>query len=142
MGFRRWTGHLERECPHVDLQNIEWKTKRNVATMPYGLLIRPFAWGLNPREYASPVDAKCAWRRTEEHEEAQAKVRAVAHWPADARARVAELEAEIVRLAQQAKADKKESNRLVKQAKVDKTKIAQLKARLGGKRSPYQCCQG
>ena len=121
MGFRRWTGHLERECPHVDLRNIEWKTECNAAPLPYGLLIRPFVWGLNPREYGSPVDEKCSWRRKEAAEEAAAKERAEAGWPAAARAmsaRVAQLEADNARLVQQAEADSKE--------------IAELKAQLGG----------
>ena len=37
---RRWPGHLERECPNVPSSGLEWKTKNNAATLPYGLLIR------------------------------------------------------------------------------------------------------
>ena len=129
MGFRRWSGHLERECPHVDLRTIEWKTECNAAPLPYGLLIRPFVWGLNPREYASPVDEKCSWRRREAAEEVAARARAEANWPADARARVAQLEADIARLVQQAT---KESERVAKQAEAASKEIAELKAKLGG----------
>jgi hypothetical protein len=54
MGFGRWPGHLERECPHVDLGTLEWMSAINVAAIPYGLLIRTF--GADDEGYRSPVD--------------------------------------------------------------------------------------
>ena len=56
-----WPGHLARECPHVDLQQIEWKTEENVGTIPYGLLIRTF--GPDDKDYTSPVDPTKMKRR-------------------------------------------------------------------------------
>jgi ATP-dependent DNA helicase PIF1 len=56
MAFARdMPGHLEHECPHVDLNSIEWKSAENVAAIPYGLLIRTF--GADDAAYNSPVDA-------------------------------------------------------------------------------------
>lgn len=58
MAFERdWPGHLERECPHIDLRTIEWKSDNNVAAIPYGLMIRTF--GMNDEDYRSPVDPHC-----------------------------------------------------------------------------------
>ena len=54
MGFARWPGHLERECPHVDLGMLEWMSANNVAAIPYGLLIRTF--GADDEGYHSPLD--------------------------------------------------------------------------------------
>ena len=49
-----WPGHLKRECPHVDLGTIEWKSKAGGGTIPYGLLIRTYR---NEDEgYSCPLD--------------------------------------------------------------------------------------
>ena len=57
MGFGQWpAGYLERECPHVDLAHIEWKSAINVAAIPYGMLIRTF--DVDDAGYRSPVDPK------------------------------------------------------------------------------------
>ena len=56
MGFhRKWPGHLQRECPHVDLQTVEWTTDANASAIPYGVLIRTFDQD-GDKEYSSPVD--------------------------------------------------------------------------------------
>jgi hypothetical protein len=58
MAFERdQPGHLERECPHVDLQTVEWKSDDNVAAIPYGLMIRTFCF--DDEDYRSPVDPQC-----------------------------------------------------------------------------------
>ena len=59
MGFSRdWPGHLQRTCPHVDLDAIEWMSDVNAATIPYGILVRVYDQGDDKEdsEYCSPVD--------------------------------------------------------------------------------------
>jgi hypothetical protein len=51
-----WPGHLERECPHVDLKQIEWMSDTNVAAIPYRLLVRVFRTSRDEKNYVSPVD--------------------------------------------------------------------------------------
>ena len=70
MGFGRWRGHLEQHCPHVNLDSIEWKSNANVATIPYGLLIRVYKYGAD-QVYRSPRDDGCDWRRAEQAMEEQ-----------------------------------------------------------------------
>lgn len=50
-----WPTYLKQECPHVDLQRIEWLSECNTAAVPYGLLIRTF--GESDGGYRSPVDS-------------------------------------------------------------------------------------
>ena len=50
-----WPGYLARECPGVDLDTIEWKSKVGGGIIPYGLLIRTYV----PEDdvgYCSPLD--------------------------------------------------------------------------------------
>ena len=56
MGFaEKMPGHLQRECPHVNLAEIEWKSDANASAIPYGLLIRTFELGRDAA-YQSPLD--------------------------------------------------------------------------------------
>jgi hypothetical protein len=55
-----WPGHLERECPHVDLDTIEWKSDNNVAAIPYRLLVRVFRTTRDEHNYCSPGDTDSA----------------------------------------------------------------------------------
>ncbi len=56
MGFEsEWPEHLEDECPHVDLETLEWTSATNVAAIPYGLLIRTFRTD-DDESYRSPLD--------------------------------------------------------------------------------------
>ena len=48
-------GHLRRECPHVNLDEIEWKSDANASAIPYGLLIRTVELGQDAA-YQSPLD--------------------------------------------------------------------------------------
>jgi len=53
---RNWPGHLARTCPHVDLNAIEWKSDNNIASIPYGILVRIYPAKEAGDEYCSPVD--------------------------------------------------------------------------------------
>ena len=56
-----WSGHLQRSCPHTSLGTVEWKSNRNVCVVPYGILVRVWAWGCDREEknYSSPVGIGC-----------------------------------------------------------------------------------
>jgi hypothetical protein len=59
MSFERtWPGRLAHTCPHVDLCQIEWLSDANVATIPYGLLVRVWPTNADPDDeaYTSPID--------------------------------------------------------------------------------------
>eukprot|EP01048_Picozoa_sp_COSAG05_P021098 COSAG05_NODE_3780_length_1841_cov_32.881171_1_plen_406_part_10 len=66
MKFRtEWPGHLKQQCPHVDLEQVEWMSETNAAAIVYGILIRPFNQGGDSAVYRSPVDSNCRWRTEE-----------------------------------------------------------------------------
>eukprot|EP01045_Picozoa_sp_COSAG04_P029506 COSAG04_NODE_4867_length_1853_cov_1.258837_1_plen_305_part_01 len=76
-----WPGHLAHECPHVELDDIEWKSKINVAAIPYGLLIRVYdlSQEISVRsQYSSPVDKTCGWWKAEEKARKKREAAAVA----------------------------------------------------------------
>ena len=68
MRFSSWPGHLASTCPHTNLQTVEWKSERNIGTIPYGILVRVWPWGNDPeeREYSSPIDTNCNWHKAEQ----------------------------------------------------------------------------
>jgi hypothetical protein len=66
MRFGEWERHLARECPHVGLGTVEWKSDENVSAIPYGLLIRPFVLGADDTNYRSPLECGLLeWQRAE-----------------------------------------------------------------------------
>jgi hypothetical protein len=55
---KKWPGHLAQECQHVALDTVEWKSDINIATIPYGILIRTFAVHEAGASYSSPLDKR------------------------------------------------------------------------------------
>eukprot|EP00729_Bicosta_minor_P009404 gene9404-107_t len=71
MAFKRkMSGHLEKNCPNVDLAEIEWKTEADRAVIPYGLLVRVWQKGKDPeaKAYSSPVDGTGKWWGADERQ--------------------------------------------------------------------------
>lgn len=71
MAFKRkMPGHLEKNCPNVDLAEIEWKTEADRAVIPYGLLVRVWQKGKDPeaKAYSSPVDGTGKWWGADERQ--------------------------------------------------------------------------
>jgi hypothetical protein len=67
MGFtRKMPGHLSNNCPHVDLDSIEWMSSKMLGAIPYGLLIRtwPVDNDSEHKAYSSPVDARVQRTKT------------------------------------------------------------------------------
>ena len=55
--------HLAQHCPHVNLNEIEWKSVAERAVIPYGVLLRVWLKGQDPgaAAYSSPVDGTTKW---------------------------------------------------------------------------------
>eukprot|EP00656_Telonema_subtile_P001295 TRINITY_DN10592_c0_g4_i3.p1 TRINITY_DN10592_c0_g4~~TRINITY_DN10592_c0_g4_i3.p1 ORF type:complete len:867 (-),score=296.48 TRINITY_DN10592_c0_g4_i3:122-2722(-) len=66
MGFDDWPGYLAKHCGEVSLSELEWRSKANAATIPYGLMLRTYKWGCDGNAYRSPVDEGCPWQVQEQ----------------------------------------------------------------------------